>query len=182
MATITFRIRRFDPDKDAAPHWEDYRIEASPGMTVLDGLLKIKEDQSPTLVWRASCRMGICGSCAMLVNGSAYLACNTQVSTLGTDPVTVAPLPNFNIIRDLVPDLRPMFDTHTALHPYLIRDDIQEQEDPTGEYWQSREELERYLLVLCPGCGAKNRMSLTRVRTAKPICGRCKQDLSFTKF
>ena len=54
MAEVTYRIRRFDPEKDAAPHWEDYRIEATPGMTVLDGLLKIKETQSPTLAWRSS--------------------------------------------------------------------------------------------------------------------------------
>jgi succinate dehydrogenase / fumarate reductase iron-sulfur subunit len=98
--------------------------------------------------------MGICGSCAVLVNGSACLACNTQTAELGTDPITVAPLPNFDIIRDLVPDLTPMFDTHAALYPYLIRQDTQEQENPTGEYWQSREELERYLqFSYCIKCG-----------------------------
>jgi len=154
VAEVTYRIRRFDPEKDAAPHWEDYRIEATPGMTVLDGLLKIKETQSPTLSWRSSCRMGICGSCAMLVNGSACLACNTQVADLGTDTLSVAPLPNFDTIRDLVPDLTPMFDRHTALLPYLIRKDEAEQEDPTAEYWQSAEELEHYLqFSYCIKCG-----------------------------
>lgn len=154
MALVIYRVRRFDPDKDSAPHWEDYRVEATTGMTVLDGLVKIKETRSPTLAWRSSCRMGICGSCAMLVNGSACLACNTQLADLGTSTLTVAPLPNFDIIRDLVPDLTPMFDTHTALHPYLIRKDEEEQESPSGEYWQSREELERYLqFSYCIKCG-----------------------------
>ncbi len=154
MAEVVYRVRRFDPDKDSEPHWEEYRIEAPPGMTILDGLLKIKETQSPSLAWRSSCRMGICGSCGMLVNGSACLACNTQISEIGTDIVTVAPLPNFHIIRDLVPDLTPMFDNHTALAPYLIREDKAEQENPTGEYWQSPEELERYLqFSYCIKCG-----------------------------
>ena len=114
MAEVTYRVRRFDPEKDSAPHWEDYRIEATTGMTVLDGLLKIKETRSPTLVWRSSCRMGICGSCGMLVNGRACLACNTQIADLGTEVVTVAPLPNFATIRDLVPDLTPK--TTTVCH------------------------------------------------------------------
>ena len=154
MAEVTYRVRRFDPDKDDAPHWEDYRIEATRGMTVLDGLWRIKESQSPSLAWRSSCRMGICGSCGMLVNGMAMLACNTQVDELGTDLITVAPLPNFDIIKDLVPDLTPMFATHTSLHPYLIREDVEEQENPTGEYWQSREELESYLqFSYCIKCG-----------------------------
>jgi succinate dehydrogenase / fumarate reductase iron-sulfur subunit len=154
VAEVIYRVRRFDPAKDGAPHWEDYRIEAPPGMTVLDGLWKIKETQSPTLVWRSSCRMGICGSCGVMVNGKPCLACNTQVSEVGTEVLTVAPLPNFKIVRDLVPDLSPMFDTHTALSPFLIRDDKEEQENPTGEYWQSSEELVSYLqFSYCIKCG-----------------------------
>jgi succinate dehydrogenase / fumarate reductase iron-sulfur subunit len=154
VAEVTYRIRRFDPEKNTAPHWEDHTIELTPGMTVLDGLLRIKETKSPTLAWRSSCRMGICGSCAMLVNGRACLACNTQVADLGTGTLTVAPLPNFDTVRDLVPDLTPMFDRHTALHPYLVRGDVEEQESPTAEYWQSPEELERYLqFSYCIKCG-----------------------------
>jgi succinate dehydrogenase / fumarate reductase iron-sulfur subunit len=102
---VHYRIRRFEPDKDTHPHWEDYRIPFTSGMTVLEGLWQLKETQAPGLAWRASCRMGVCGSCGMLINGRARLACNTQVSELGTTEVIVAPLPNFDIIRDLVPDL-----------------------------------------------------------------------------
>jgi succinate dehydrogenase / fumarate reductase iron-sulfur subunit len=109
---VTFHVRRFEPGVDREPHWEDYDIEVTAGMTVLDGLWKVKELQAPTLAWRSSCRMGICGSCGMLINGRPRLACNTQISELDSDVVAVGPLPNFAIVKDLVPDLRPMFETH----------------------------------------------------------------------
>jgi succinate dehydrogenase / fumarate reductase iron-sulfur subunit len=154
LSEVTYRIRRFDPDCDSAPHWEEYRIPYSAGMTVLDGLWRVKETRAPDLAWRSSCRMGVCGSCGMLVNGKARLACNTQVTELGGGTVVVAPLPNFNIIRDLVPDLTPMFDSHRALMPYMIREDVQEREHPTGEFWQSAHELEQYLqFSYCIKCG-----------------------------
>jgi len=151
---ITYRIRRFDPEKDSRPHLEDYRIPYSEGMTVLEGLWTIKETHDASLTWRASCRMGICGSCGMLINGRPRLGCNTQINELGSDLVEVAPLPNFDIIRDLVPDLRHMFDAHTALSPFLLREDTEEQESPTAEYWQSAEELGAYLqFSYCIKCG-----------------------------
>jgi len=153
-AEVTYRIRRFDPDRDGAPHWEEYRIDFTPGMTVLDGLWRIKEKQAPELAWRSSCRMGVCGSCGMLINGRPRLACNTQVSELGGDTLTVAPLPNFDIVRDLVPELAPMFDTHVAMRPYVIREDVEEREHPTGEFWQSAHQLEEYLqFTYCIKCG-----------------------------
>ncbi len=123
-------------------------------MTVLDGLWKVKELFAPTLAWRSSCRMGICGSCGMLINGRPRLACNTQISELQSDVVAVGPLPNFGIIKDLVPDLHLMFEAHRELMPYLIREDVKEQNDPTGEYWQTPHELERYLqFSYCIKCG-----------------------------
>lgn len=151
---ITFRVRRFVPGQDAKPLWREYRLPYVHGMTVMDGLWRLKETVAPDLAWRYSCRMGVCGSCAMLINGRARLACNTQISELGSSVVVVAPLPNFDIVRDLVPDLTPMLEAHAAMHPYLIRNDRQEQEDPTGEYCQTREELEQYLqFSYCIKCG-----------------------------
>jgi succinate dehydrogenase / fumarate reductase, iron-sulfur subunit len=151
---VVFRIRRFDPTTDAEPHWEDYRFPCPPGMTVLEGLKYIKEKLSPTLAWRSSCRMGVCGSCGMLINGRPRLACNTQVAELESTLVSVAPLPNFNIIRDLVPDLMPMIEAHIAAQPYLIRGDAAEMQQPTGEYWQSAHQLEQYLeFSYCIKCG-----------------------------
>jgi succinate dehydrogenase / fumarate reductase iron-sulfur subunit len=151
---VIFRIRRFDAATDTSPRWEDYRVPYPPGMTVLEGLRSIKETLSPTLAWRSSCRMGVCGSCGMFINGKPRLACNTQVSELGTTLVTLAPLPNFNTIRDLVPDLVPMFDAHAAAKPNLVRPDTDEQYQPTGEFYQSIHEVEQYLqFSYCIKCG-----------------------------
>jgi succinate dehydrogenase / fumarate reductase iron-sulfur subunit len=156
--TILYRVRRYDPARNAVPQWQEFTIPRVPGMTVLDGLWAIKEMHDPTLAWRSSCRMGVCGSCGMLINGRPRLGCNTQVSELSAGVVAIAPLPNFDIIRDLVPDLAPMFDSHAALRPYVIRDDENEIENPTGEFGQSAHELEQYLqfsyCIKCACCMA----------------------------
>ena len=142
---VVFRVRRYEPETGQPPRWEEHAIEVAPGMTVLDGLWKVK---------RSSCRMGICGSCGMLINGRPRLACNTQIAELGSGVVAVAPLPNFDSIKDLVPDLRPMFEAHRELLPHLIRADTAEQESPTLEYSQTPHELEQYLqFSYCIKCG-----------------------------
>jgi succinate dehydrogenase / fumarate reductase iron-sulfur subunit len=151
---VVYRVRRFRPEEERRPVWQTYRIAWTHGMTVLDGLWQIKETVDPTVAFRASCRMGVCGSCGMLVNGQPRLACNTQVAELGGGTVTVAPLPNFDIVRDLVPDLGSMFDHHTALKPYLIREDGRAAEQPGGELKQTQHELEEYLqFSYCIKCG-----------------------------
>jgi succinate dehydrogenase / fumarate reductase iron-sulfur subunit len=153
-SAVTFRVRRYDPTTDPGPRWETYRVECTPGMTVLDGLRVLKATVAPGLAWRSSCRMGICGSCGMFINGRPRLACNTQVAELNAEIVAVAPLPNFDVIRDLVPDLTPMFDAHQALMPYVIREDHDEMRAPTGEFGQSAHELEQYLqFSYCIRCG-----------------------------
>ncbi|HJS19885.1 MAG TPA: 2Fe-2S iron-sulfur cluster-binding protein, partial [Anaerolineales bacterium] len=65
---ITFRVRRFDPDTDSAPHWDSYSLNVPDGMTVLEALHQVKAEKEPTLAWRSSCRMGVCGSCGMFIN------------------------------------------------------------------------------------------------------------------
>ncbi len=155
---VVYHVRRYDPERDAAPHWAEYRISYTPGLTVLDGLWTVKQTLEPSLSWRSSCRMGVCGSCGMMINGRPRLACNTQITELGTNVVAVAPLVNFRIIRDLVPDLTPMFDTHAAMLPYVIRPDESEMDDPTGEFGQNQHELEQYLqfsyCIKCACCMA----------------------------
>jgi len=90
----------------------------------------------------------------MLINGKPTLACNTQTLDLTDSALTVAALPNFNIIRDLVPDLVPMFGVHQRVKPYIIRKDVQEMEKPTGEYFQSPHQLEEFLqFTYCIKCG-----------------------------
>lgn len=151
---VVFTIRRYDPDADKAPHYENYTIRVEPGMTILEGLHLIRETQDPGLAWRYSCRMGVCGSCGMLVNGKAMLACNNQIMDISSRRLVIAPLPNFNIIKDLVPDLAAMFDKHVKSRPYIFHSDTQEMENPTGEYGQTEEELVRYLqFTYCIRCG-----------------------------
>lgn len=152
---ITVHIRRFDPDQDSAPRQQQYKIQAEKGMTVLDGLNLIKQTQDPSVGYRFSCRMGICGSCGMLINGKPGLACNTQILDVTTSALTLAPLPNFAIIRDLVPDLVPMFGVWRKIQPYIERDDGEEMENPTMEYFQTPDQLEEFLqFTYCIKCGS----------------------------
>lgn len=154
VVEVIFRISRFSPEKDAKPHPVEYRVPVRPGMTVLEGLHEIKQHLDPTLAWRSSCRMGICGSCGMLVNGSPTLACTTQVADLGGGELSVAPLPNFPIIRDLVPDLSPMFEKHRSVMPFIRREQQEEIDNPRGEFHQSPEQVERYSqFSFCIKCG-----------------------------
>ncbi|OQX92395.1 MAG: hypothetical protein B6D58_03140 [candidate division Zixibacteria bacterium 4484_95] len=151
---IIFYIHRFNPDVDSKPYTQKYTIRVEPGMTVLDGLHLIKETQDATLSYRFSCRMGVCGSCGMLLNGRPSLACNTQILDITMKNLTVAPLPNFNIVKDLVPELTPLFEKHISIHPYVIQNKTDEMLDPTGEFYQSPEELTKYLqFSYCIKCG-----------------------------
>lgn len=152
--SIVFVVERYDPQRER-PRWQQrYTLEVEPGMTVLDGLHALKETQDPTLCYRFSCRMAVCGSCGMLINGRPMLACNTQILEVANEVLTVAPMPNYNVIRDLVPDLTGFFDKHRSVQPYLQRPDAEEQESPTGEYFQTPEQLVRYLqFSYCIRCG-----------------------------
>jgi len=148
---ILVHVRRFDPERDGKPRWQDYTLRAEPGMTVLDGLHRIKETLDPTLSWRYSCRMGVCGSCGMLINGRPRLACNTQIFDVARDRLVLAPMPNYAIVKDLVPDLTPLFEKHVSVHSYIERKDDGEK---AAEFIQTPEELERYLqFSYCIRCG-----------------------------
>lgn len=151
---ITFRVRRFDPDTDSAPHWDSYTLSVTDGMTVLEALHELKATQEPTLAWRSSCRMGVCGSCGMFINDLPQLACQTQVLHLGTDVVTIAPLPNYDNVKDLVPNLEPLIKKHAAVKPYIIYLDQMEIDFPTGEFLQTPDERETFSqFTYCIKCG-----------------------------
>ena len=154
VKNIVFEILRYDPEKDKAPSLKEYTVPVPKGMTVLDGLLWIKENLDPTLAYRSSCRMGVCGSCGMFINGMPRLACNNQVLHLTKSRLQIKPMPNNDIIKDLVPDLEPAFDKHRSVKPFLIRDQVAEMDNPTGQYFQSREELTNYIqFSYCIKCG-----------------------------
>ncbi|MCG0277800.1 MAG: succinate dehydrogenase iron-sulfur subunit [Thermanaeromonas sp.] len=150
----TFRIQRYNPEKDTRPYLQTYEVPVERGMSILDCLFYIKENLDATLSFRASCRMGICGSCAMYINGLPRLACETQVESLRTDTIEIRPLPNYEIIKDLVVDLSPLFDKHQKVKPWIISSDAVEVDRPTKEYSQSPAQLEGYLqFAYCLKCG-----------------------------
>lgn len=152
IKTVAFKVWRYDPDRDTKPSFKEYTVPVSKGMTVLEGLLHIKEELDSSLSWRASCRMGICGSCGMFINGLPRLACQTQILELNSKMITVKPLPNYPVIRDLVPDLKPMFEKHSASKPYILRGDSAMELE--GELLQYPYELEEFLqFAYCIKCG-----------------------------
>ncbi len=150
---INFHVTRYNPETDSAPYVKVYAVPVREGMTVLEALHYIKDNLDSTLAWRYSCRMGICGSCGMLLNGRPGLACNTQILHIADTDVTVGPLPNFDIIRDLVPDLMSMFEKHRSVSPHVLRDNA-EIDTPNFEFYQTPEQLERFLqFTYCIKCG-----------------------------
>ncbi len=154
VTNIKFRVQRYDPERDSAPHMQEFTVPVSRGMTVLDGLLYIKENLDSTLAFRTSCRMGICGSCAMIVNDYPHLACHTQIEEFESDTLTVRPLHNMPIIKDLVPALDSVFAKHTGIKPYIIRSDKEEMEHPTREYGQSPDQIHSWeQFAYCIKCG-----------------------------
>ena len=151
---IAFRVRRYNPDVDIVPHWDEYRLHVHDGMTVLEALHQLKATQEPTLAYRSSCRMGVCGSCGMFINDLPMLACQTQVLHLNTDIVTVTPLPNYPNVKDLVPNLEPLIQKHAAIKPFIIFTNQEEIDEPTGEFIQTPDERESISqFTHCIKCG-----------------------------
>lgn len=151
---VTFRVYRANPALKKKSFFQNYTIPVSRGMTVLDGLTYIKENLDGSLSYRASCRMGVCGSCGMFINGFPHLACHTQITELKAEVLEVRPLPNYPVIKDLIVDLAPLFKKHQVIKPYIIRPDQAEVENPTGEFLQNPAELEKYLqFAYCLKCG-----------------------------
>ncbi len=121
---VIFRIKRFNPKKDEKPYYQEYRLTVPKGMTILEALQQIKDTQDPTLAFRAFCRSAICGSCAVKVNGFPKLACKTQVfnelDKFKTDTLTLEPLDNMEVIRDLIVDWNSALERFERTKPYLI--------------------------------------------------------------
>ncbi len=119
---LTFTIQRYNPETDIQPHLEDYRLDVSRGMTVLEALIRIQNEQEGSLSLRYSCRSAICGSCAMQVNGSEKLACRTSVrrELERHGGVTVTPLPNLPVIKDLVVDMTSFWGKVREVTPWLL--------------------------------------------------------------
>ncbi len=147
---VEFKIQRFDPDTKR--HYvSTYKVPIRKGTTVLEGLQYIKDNLDATLTFRHSCRMGICGSCGVNINGKPMLACYTQVLDLGLDSLTLEPLSNMPVIKDLIVDIQPFFDNFKKIKTTLIKPE-EELKQPT-QFVQSPEDLKKYWdLSLCTKC------------------------------
>jgi succinate dehydrogenase / fumarate reductase iron-sulfur subunit len=149
----TFVIFRFDPAVDKQPRYQEYAIDVQSTDKILDCLNRIRWELDPTLVYRASCSHGICGSDAMVINGHVGLACQKLVRDYKTaNNFVIEPLPLFNVVKDLVVDMDPFFEKHRYVRPYLIND----EGTPEKERIQSAEEQEAIepalRCILCASC------------------------------
>ncbi len=148
--TVKFVIHRFNPEQEKN-YVSVYDVPVRKGMTLLDALWYIKDNIDETLTFRHSCRMGQCGSCGIRVNGEPKLACYTQVLHLDSDRLTIQPLQNLPVIKDLVVDVQPFFDTHNRTKSVLIK--AEDEIKKPVEFIQAPEELKRYWdLTLCTKC------------------------------
>jgi len=152
-AAYTFKILRSDRKRpDERPRFQTYRVKVIPGLTVLAVLMRIRDEIDGTLSFRSSCRSAVCGSCAMVINGRIDLACRTQAASFGTNTIILEPLPNMEVIKDLVVDMTPFWRMYEKVKPYLIR----QTADPEKEIEQSEEERSRIdqfvNCILCACC------------------------------
>ncbi len=146
----TFVVTRFDPDRDEQPTTRSYEIPCQSDWKVLDALNFIKDHVDPTLSHRWSCRMAVCGSCGMMVNGVPKLTCKDALSDYG-DRVEVAPLANFPIIRDLVVELEGFLEKLKSVRPWIIRAKQKAVEE--GTFRQTPAELEEFKqFSMCINC------------------------------
>jgi len=151
----TFSIYRWDPDSPSTkPHLKDYQLDLSDcGPMVLDALLKIKNEQDPSLTFRRSCREGICGSCAMNIDGDNGLACLTKISS-ASSASTVSPLPHMFVVKDLVVDMTNFYSQYKSVEPWLKRKDPPQQEGK--EIPQTKADRAKldgmYECILCACC------------------------------
>lgn len=152
-SNVTFRIRRFQPETDLEPHWEDYTVALYPTDRVLTALEKIKGELDGSLTFRRSCGHGICGSDAMRINGRNRLACKTLVKDLDiSKPITVEAIKGLPLEKDLVVDMDPFFAAYRSVLPFLIP----AGHEPSRERLQSAEERAVFddttKCILCACC------------------------------
>ena len=149
---LTLKIKRYDPERDDPPRWEEFRVEADPLDRVLDVIQKVKWLQDESIALRRSCAHGVCGSDAMRINGVNGLACRVLVKNLKSDTLTLEPILGLPVIKDLIVDMKPFFDHYKSVMPFLINDDP----PPTTERLQSPAERARFddstKCILCACC------------------------------
>ncbi|XP_034441994.1 succinate dehydrogenase [ubiquinone] iron-sulfur subunit, mitochondrial isoform X2 [Hippoglossus hippoglossus] len=151
-----FQVYRWDPDTPGdKPRMQTYEIDLNTcGPMILDALIKIKNEMDSTLTFRRSCREGICGSCAMNINGGNTLACLNKIDTNISKPTKIYPLPHMYVVKDLVPDMSNFYAQYKAIEPYLKKKD--ESMEGKEQYLQSVEDRQKldglYECILCACC------------------------------
>ncbi|HJS92193.1 MAG TPA: succinate dehydrogenase iron-sulfur subunit [Steroidobacteraceae bacterium] len=153
MAECDIRVYRFDPDSGEKPRVDRFRLDPNHfGPMVLDALIHIKSQVDSSLTFRRSCREGICGSCAMNINGVNRLACTTALQALG-EKIRIYPLPHMPVVKDLVPDLTNFYAQYASVRPWL---ETRTPAPPDRERLQSKPEQEEIdrpaACILCACC------------------------------
>jgi succinate dehydrogenase / fumarate reductase iron-sulfur subunit len=162
MPEYTLKVRRYQPESGEGPYWQEFKVELDPDLSVLDGLLQVRDRQDGTLVVRCSCRAAICGSCGTKINGQSGLACKTQISeaqadadrrsTNGSVPIVVEPMGNMPVVKDLVTDMESThWEKIRRVTPWLLP----EGDPPEREYVVPPESMiDVTQTVGCIQCGA----------------------------
>ena len=148
---IKLQVARYRPEQESETVFDEYEVPCHSDWVVLDGLNHVKDRLDGTLSYRWSCRMGICGSCGMTVNGEPKLTCATFLDDYAPGPVRVEPLRNFPVIRDLVVDLGDFMQKLVRVKPWIVRSVERPLAD--GEFLQSPEEMDEYKqFSMCINC------------------------------
>ncbi len=149
---IELEVFRFRPDDHPEPHFDRYQVPSRPDWVVLDALNHVKNEVDATLSFRWSCRMGVCGSCGMMVNGEPRLTCETFLREFGTGPIRIEPLSHFPVIRDLVINVDDFFKAKLpSVKAWLVQKEPRAVEE--GEYRQTPAEMARYQrFSMCINC------------------------------
>jgi succinate dehydrogenase / fumarate reductase, iron-sulfur subunit len=148
-----FIVYRYEPERGENPRIDTYEVDlAACGPMVLDALIKIKNEIDSTLTFRRSCREGICGSCAMNIDGTNTLACIKSIEQIKGD-VKIYPLPHMPVVKDLVPDLTQFFAQHASVKPWI---QTESPAPPDRERLQSKDDRARFddaeSCILCACC------------------------------
>jgi fumarate reductase iron-sulfur subunit len=148
---IALEVTRFSPERDKEPSVQSFDVPLRKEWVVLDALNYVKDKVDGSLSFRWSCRMGVCGSCGMMVNGEPKLTCATFLTDYAPGPVRVEPLKNFPVMRDLNVEITDFLEKLSKVKPWLIRN--KEKPITEGEYLQSPEQLETYRQYsMCINC------------------------------
>ena len=148
---VKLQVARYRPEQESEATFDEYDVPCPKEWVVLDGLNHVKDRLDGTLSYRWSCRMGVCGSCGMMVNGEPKLTCATFLADYAPGPVRIEPLSNFPVIRDLIVDIGDFMRKLATVKPWIVR----EEEKPlsAGEYRQTPEELDDYKQYsMCINC------------------------------